>query len=60
MGELQDDSPGKMWEESPVCDGLKGLQGAALQPEIAAVCKLFFVFSCFLVFVYCVQIRLAD
>ncbi|XP_038127583.1 serine/threonine-protein kinase Nek1 isoform X3 [Cyprinodon tularosa] len=37
MGELQDDSPGKMWEESPVCDGLKGLQGAALQPEIAAM-----------------------
>ncbi|KAM4739512.1 serine/threonine-protein kinase Nek1 isoform 2-T2 [Anableps anableps] len=32
MGELQEDTPGKVWEASPVC---KGLQGAEPQPEIS-------------------------
>ncbi|XP_047231160.1 serine/threonine-protein kinase Nek1 isoform X1 [Girardinichthys multiradiatus] len=33
MGELQENVPSKVWEENPVCEGLKELQGAKLQPH---------------------------
>lgn len=35
MGELQEDSPGKAWEASPVCQGPEPLQPLVEQLEVS-------------------------